>query len=368
MSGYFDQEGNKCGFWYEYNSFGRLKKESFFSGNLNGLEQEWYDNGDLSREGLYINDNKVDVWNYWHPNNILSKKESYLNNLLHGSYYTWNSKGNLTTEGYYDQGKKHGIWPSYYDNGQIKSEIHFEHNTMTFKQKWHSNGQLEFETYYDNGVSCGLQREWYPNSSLRSEYYTYQGKYFGLYQIWNSGGILTSKGLYLDDKKTGLWMQIENKETTYGEYCNDKKSGLWRHFLGSILIYEEEYDNGLEHGEKTKYYPNGNISFCGKYENGFPTGPWRYYYPNGNIAASGNYCYSKPRFSVWDPYGKYIGERFIQRSIGLSFYYDNEISDGLSMIYKDGLPKINYYRNGICQSYEVCWSWDRDNIRCIMSE
>ena len=203
---------------------------------------------------------------------------------------------------------------------------------------------------------------------MEHEYYIYEGTRFGLFQSWNSGGILTSRGLYIDGKKIGLWMNLQNKTTDYGEYINDKKSGLWRQFLGSILIYEKEFNNGIDLGEQTKYYPNGNIVFYGKYENGYPTGPWKYYYPNGQLAASGNYCYSEPRFSVWDPYGTYLGERFIQRDGGLSFYYDNKILDGLYSIHTDGLPKINYFRNGVSQSYEVYWEWNGDQIICNMTE
>ena len=128
----------------------------------------------------------------------------------------------------------------------------------------------------------------------------------------------------------------------YGEYLNDKRIGPGRTFIGEILIYERIYYDGYEHGWQTRYYPNSNITFTGEYANNNPIGPWKYYYPNGNIAASGNFTYSNPRFSVWDPYGKYIGERFIKRGFGIKFI-DNT-KDGIDITQNYGLQTVRYYQ------------------------
>ena len=390
LTGWFD-EGNKLGFWHTWHNNGQLQREEFYYNNkINGSIRDWHENGTLQSEGIMVDGDQVDLWQYWHSNGVLAKRKSFIKDgINHGWYYTWNDKGDLTTEGYYDQGKKHGQWETHYDNGQLYTQEYYEfgdkhglqlayhlnkqlilktsfnYGVLQHSQSWYSNSQLTSEFFYEDGVQYGLQREWYSNGMLETECYTYGGKKFGLYQTWNDGGKLQDSGLYLDDKKTGLWMHTEYQGTSYGEYLNDKKMGLWRTFIGSILIYEKMYHDRCEHGWQTKYYPNGNIFFTGEYAYNQPIGPWKYYYPNGYIAGSGNYTYNNPKFSVWDPYGKYIGERFIERGFGIMFKDINK--DGLCVTTSNGFPKVNYYLNNVCQSYEVYWQWDGDNLICIQN-
>ena len=64
-------------------------------GEQHGYWESYYDNGQLSYKGNYVNGNRHGYW------------ESYF------------SDGQLNYKGNYVNGKQHGYWDSYWDNGEL---------------------------------------------------------------------------------------------------------------------------------------------------------------------------------------------------------------------------------------------------------
>ena len=388
--GCFDA-GGKYGFWNVWDNKGQLSEEGFYiNGLLNGLYRTWQ-TGILKCEYYYLDGKKVGSWKDWFFNGLLYKYRSYINDLLEGKYYEYHATGQLDEKRFYIQGKLHGSYKTYnpngslrshqyylngekdgpqlyyHSNGRIRSKEQYENKICVVYQAWHTNGQKTTERYFDDGKQIGIERIWNDTGLLGLEGFKYEGKYYGLFQEWDHKGTLITHGLYLDDKRTGSWMFLEGGIWHRGEYNEGKKTGVWCQFIGTQLIYEETYCDGMPHGPKIKYYPNGVVMFTGDYDMNNPTGPWKYYYPNGQIAGSGNYCYKTPRFSVWDPYGTYIGERFVQRVDGLGFHTEDKKTDGYSLKTVNGLPHVMYYRMDVKQPYEVQWKWDGDQVVCVMT-
>ena len=87
-----------------------------------GLYKQFYDNGQLYEEGIYIN-GKLD-----------------------GLYKQWYHDGKLCKECFYVKGKFHGLYKS-----------------------WHENGVLHAEYTYMNGILCGLCKTFDVNGKICTE-------------------------------------------------------------------------------------------------------------------------------------------------------------------------------------------------------
>ena len=70
-------------------------------GEKHGLWMGYYDNGQLSYKGHYVNGREEGHWEWYRSN------------------------GQLFHKGHYVNGKQEGYWEEYYDNGQLKCKGHF---------------------------------------------------------------------------------------------------------------------------------------------------------------------------------------------------------------------------------------------------
>jgi antitoxin component YwqK of YwqJK toxin-antitoxin module len=82
-----------------------------------GLWRLWYENGQLSQEGNYLNGKAEGLWRLWHENGQLSLEGNYLNGKAEGLYRLWHENGQLSEEGNYLNGKVEGLWRFWNEKG-----------------------------------------------------------------------------------------------------------------------------------------------------------------------------------------------------------------------------------------------------------
>jgi len=99
----------ECAFYFE------LKKVE------NGKCTRWYDSGQKSSEGEYINGEKNGKWTYWYDNGQIELEGEYLNGEKNDKWTYWYKNGQKKKEGEYLNGKQNGKWIEWYQNGQIES-------------------------------------------------------------------------------------------------------------------------------------------------------------------------------------------------------------------------------------------------------
>ena len=103
----------------EYDDYGDYKiyEGEYLNERKNGYGKEYYDNGGIKFEGIYINGKK------WNGTGYTDKNESAFElidgNGLVKEYY---DNGKLQFEGEYLKGVKHGQGKEYYKNGKLKFE------------------------------------------------------------------------------------------------------------------------------------------------------------------------------------------------------------------------------------------------------
>ncbi len=134
--GNYNNKGNVEGFWKWYYSNGEIhREESFLDGLSDGKLIEYSDSGMVITEGSYIDgienglwklnygdfkeigkyvDGKKDsLWKSWYNNGILSFEGKFIDDNPNGKQIYYWDNGKIKEEGYYVMGKKEGVWVKY---------------------------------------------------------------------------------------------------------------------------------------------------------------------------------------------------------------------------------------------------------------
>ena len=101
------------------------KHVTYKNGIREGIDKQYYQNGELYSEG------------YWN------------NNKLNGLMKHWYENGQIKSEWNWKDWKLDGIQRHWYENGQIESEF-TSNRQRRIKKRWHENGQIEFDVILEN--------------------------------------------------------------------------------------------------------------------------------------------------------------------------------------------------------------------------
>jgi antitoxin component YwqK of YwqJK toxin-antitoxin module len=78
--------------------------------------------------------------------------------------------GNLHKEGALKNNQMHGVWKSYYKNGLLWSEGEFDEGVRNgFANTFHGNGSRYYEGFYTNNVKDSIWRFWRQDGSFIKE-------------------------------------------------------------------------------------------------------------------------------------------------------------------------------------------------------
>jgi antitoxin component YwqK of YwqJK toxin-antitoxin module len=122
------------------------------NGNRHGYWEYYYDNGNLSYKGNYVDDIKHGYWEYYWSNGNLFYKVNYVDDIKHGYWEYYWSNGNLMYKGTYVDGKQHGYWEEYWSNGNLMYKGNYvDGNKHGYWERYHENGKLFYKCFYDMG-------------------------------------------------------------------------------------------------------------------------------------------------------------------------------------------------------------------------
>jgi antitoxin component YwqK of YwqJK toxin-antitoxin module len=85
--------------------------------------------------------------------------------------------------------------------------------------------------------------------------------------------------------RNGKWKEFNKHAVLVSEgvYVNNKKHGLWREYYdhtGALMI-EEMYHHGIQHGRFASFHPNGQVWSEGNFHFGLREGYFRVYDEHG---------------------------------------------------------------------------------------
>lgn len=183
------------------------KKTNYYSDTREGINREWFENGNLIAE---------------FPVNSLGLQDGYGKKL---NYLT----GITIMEGRFVNGDRDGLWKFYFSDGKIYIEQNYKAENRK-KQLWIQTAELGNET----------------------------GSYFRYFR----SGRLNEKGFFDGGLRTGDWVRYypDTKVEEKGSYENDKKVGEWFYYYPTgAKEASENYSATGELISRTTYYPNGNV-------------------------------------------------------------------------------------------------------------
>jgi uncharacterized protein len=324
-----------------------------YEGNETGYWESYWDNGNLSTKGSYVDGEEDGYWETYHYNNgQLSSKGGYKNGKRYGKWeYYWDN-GNLHMKGNFKNGREDGIWEFYNSNGYLWS-----------KELYHKNGFIEKLPITESkklfiprrlNKSDSRYSEWNNSQPMvdgkRINQYDYEGNMVGRWGIGDNygGDTLDLIDIYfmvfgdtlngdvdqnindlisiirddihdaldengpLSDSHFDLTIKlndesaIERLKDLYNDnpITENKKLFIPRKLSKNDSRYSDhnnsqpikdgvrinQYDyEGNETGYWEYYYSNDQIYSKGNYVNGKEDGYWEVYYDNGQLGSKGNY-------------------------------------------------------------------------------
>ncbi|MFT3681379.1 MAG: TonB family protein [Ferruginibacter sp.] len=109
----------------------------------------------------------------------------------------------------------------------------------------------------------------------------------GSFEYYYSNGKLQSAGLYINNKKQGLWLRYHNNGMMSDStlYENDVPVGTGLSWHSNGLMSDSNVYNAAGKSIRVSWFDNGQPSFAGIILNNKEFGKWRFYHKNGKLSA-----------------------------------------------------------------------------------
>lgn len=307
------------GKWYYFHGNGiQGGSENYNSnGERNGLDTEYYLNGELNLEINY-KDGKLDgLYKIYYKNGVPMLEYNIKDNSIDGTAYFFDATGHRFKELVYVDKKLNGKEVQYYFNGQIRYEANNKNGLYDGASKgFYFDGTKRYECTYDNGNYEGKYTYYHSNGKVKTEGEYKNGKMSGEWKDYYNTGQLKSSSHYSDKGlPIDTWTtyhpngKIEYTEV-YGE--EGKKTGKHKEYdIDGILHFEYSYDldevNGITYYNKAGevvstsklkkgklefkgYWPDGKtLKVSGAWEDGERVGKWKFYNVYGTLTDESNY-------------------------------------------------------------------------------
>lgn len=180
------------------------------SRKLTGVQEAYYDNGQISRRKFYKDGLAEGEGVSWYRDGQLAGRCSYKHGKLEGVGVSFHPNGQFEERATYKAGKREGLSEEWYDNGQLKERATYKAGKPDgVLEVWHENGQLRQRTNLRAGVRDGLSETWYPNGHQQTRWNYKDDKLDGLWELWDGAGALLTQAHYKDNKKNGLHLTYD---------------------------------------------------------------------------------------------------------------------------------------------------------------
>ncbi|MCB2197334.1 MAG: hypothetical protein KQH79_15850 [Bacteroidetes bacterium] len=304
-----------------------------------GLWKSYYVTGIKKSEGVWKNNKLDSVWIFLNQMGDTTEKINYLLGKKNGYYFKYytgfDHENTVRSKELYINDERNGKAVKYYENGAILNEIPYRHDAKHgIALEYNKEGKIITVTRYrkneivvreeinrldKEGRKTGKWQEFYDNGNIKEERNYSEGKLDGYVKRYNEDGKLVTAIKYnygivdLDENDFETGIEIKEKYDDndnlifQGSYRKEIPIGVHRYFNKDGKVTESKtYNvngkliaegivllNGLEDGNWTYYYQNGNKRATGSYNYGKKTRQWTYYYPNGKVQQKGSYTNGK---------------------------------------------------------------------------
>lgn len=354
--------------WYNNNSnIEAISKLAADNTQFDGTRAYFYDNGCVSAEGPFRDDQKEGEWRYYYEDGTLKQVLKFDKGKLNGSAETFHENGIIDQELTFADGEKSGAFQKFYLTGRLYEKGSYSNDFYEGKVNYFfPNEVLEYDTQYKSGELTGILAEYYPDQKIyRKESYTsgvsngsyeifwpndqnqikamkanneFEGSYLSAYY----NGKTNSEGLYNAGLKTGLWTAYysNGKLKSQGTYSKGKLEGTLKEYSSrGILMAEKVFKNDFIISFRF-FDEKGGILF----EGGDKKNPFSYksYNSQGRVYLEGLYSPEKGQIGEWKEFDTY-------GNLAQTYSFDDLERSGDCLIYYPwGDTKEKYtYKKGL---------------------
>ena len=134
-----------------------------------------------------------------------------------------------------------------------------------------------------NGLRQGLWQKQQPNGKPMYAGNFKDGKPVGEWKRYHTGGQVKAIIKYRADSDSADAQLFDEwgKKVAEGIYLNEKKSGLWNYFSENRKIADEHFADGEKQGKSHKYYNTGEVQEETDWVRGKQEGNYRVFFKNG---------------------------------------------------------------------------------------
>lgn len=282
------REGSNFGHWQYFYENGNLSMEGpIFEGQRQDEWVHYYENGSIKRRGKYLNNKMVGTWNYFYESQQGGygpmKAQAFYQDGM-GTYKEFYPNGRLKAEGLYVDGRSEGLWTFYLPEGGLEAKGNYENGLKSGEWEYfHPEGTKAAVGNYTSGLREGDWTFFYENGIISSEGEMENGKKDGYWRLFNSWGDFTGEGVFVKGEGEFKEFYESGKIKTEGFIKDDQNQGEWKYYYeDGRLEGKANFKNGR--GYYTGYYPDGTINMEGEIENGQRTGIWKMYKESGELS------------------------------------------------------------------------------------
>lgn len=244
-------DGQKQGLWKEYYRNGNLKSEIMYLNNVpSGAARLYYENGNPSEQGTWNSFGWIGEYKMFYRSGRIARELNYDENTLRsGMQKYYSESGHITMSGYWENGMAKGLVTEYYDSGRLRTESQWMAGRMNgLTKEYYESGSLKAEIVYNKGV--------YDIASVKN----YKNRY-------QENPVTVVKPAEKPEKKTEV--KEENKESPV--YAVFRGTGYHKIYDPDTKRIEKEgnFINGvLDSGKRYYYNSKGEIIKIAVYEHG----------------------------------------------------------------------------------------------------
>jgi antitoxin component YwqK of YwqJK toxin-antitoxin module len=257
---------------------GSLQSVMVHTGKGRDRAKLYHPNGKLMAMGVYVNQQRDSVWQFYDENGQLRSEETYAAGVKNGRLVLYSATGSVLERANFNNNFRDGLWEQFYDDGKPRL-ICTVVNGLYYEGKYTEyfpDGKKRLEGNYVDGKRHSSWYEFNSDGSIRTIYVYREGKIEeehrknGTFEMYYPNDILRSVHTWKDGKlhgpfteyyEQGQWKEVDTKD----EFGNPMRV---QRLSGTQALREGRYLEGELHGEVIYYHTNGKVSKKEQYERG----------------------------------------------------------------------------------------------------
>ena len=305
----------------------KLSGDEIYDLQLTGVQEGYYNNGQLFDRLHFKRGEKDGLYESWHPNGQQWIRANFKRGKLEGVHLSWHSNGRLHELGHYQNGLLHGEYFKYDELGKL--QIHTrcyqgyenisawkasltDKSVPPFKGEYEVWGENHFLLPDVNSRDLSPQRidthvsendirarqlnvihgSYYDNGQLKERAISKAGKLDGVFERWHENGQLKERATYKAGKREGLseeWYdngQLKERAT----YKAGKPDGVFEYWHeNGQLRQRTNLRAGERSGLSETWYPDGRPQTRWNYKDGKLDGLCELWDGGGNLLSQTHY-------------------------------------------------------------------------------